>query len=156
MITPRLVYGLENRFDYFGQNFLTKINQSYDLNKANNYANKINQIGHFSDYAVEFKTINEAINFATNLRLDADEFDKKEMSYSLSFNKPIDVFLSYNETDKSAFKEISNDTKALDIKAIKNINNNMSISYSSNLDLKNNYSPYSEKFALSLFDGAQN
>jgi hypothetical protein len=74
------------------------------------------------------------------------------MSYSLRFNKPIEIFLSYNETDKSAFKEISQDTKALDIKASKKINNNLSLSYSSNLDLKNNYSPYSEKLTLSIFD----
>ena len=150
--TPRLVYGLENRFNFYNQKFSTKINQSYDLNKGNNYANKINQNGHFSDYAIEFKTNNKDINFVTNLRVDADKLDKKEMNYSLSFNKPIEVNLSYNETDKSAFREISEDTKALDIKALKKINNNVSISYSSNLDLKNNYSPYSEKFTLSLFD----
>ena len=150
--TPRLVYGLENRFNFYNQKFSTKINQSYDLNKGNNYANKINQNGHFSDYAVEFKTNNKDINFVTNLRVDADKLDKKEMNYSLSFNKPIEVNLSYNETDKSAFREVSKDTKALDVKALKKINNNVSISYSSNLDLKNNYSPYSEKFTLSLFD----
>ena len=150
--TPRVIFGLENRFDYFGQKLSTKINQSYDLNKANNYANKINQKGHFSDYAVEFKTNNDDINFITNLRVDADKLDKKEMSYSLSFNNPIEVNLSYNETDKNAFKDISKDTKTLDVKSFKKINNNMSISYSSNLDLKNNYSPYSEKFTLSLFD----
>ena len=41
------------------------------------------------------------------------------MNYSLSFNKPIDVNLSYNETDKSAFREVFQDTKALDVKALK-------------------------------------
>jgi lipopolysaccharide assembly outer membrane protein LptD (OstA) len=150
--TPRIVYGLENRFDLLSQKLSTKINQSYDLNKKNNYTKKINQSGHFSDYAIELKTNNENINFVTNLRIDKDELDKKEMSYSLRFNKPIEVFLSYNETDKSAFKEISQDTKALDIRASKKINNNLSLSYSSNLDLKNNYSPYSEKLTLSIFD----
>ena len=122
------------------------------MNKKNNYADKINQNGHFSDYAFEFKTYNDGVDFSTNLRIDSDKFDKKEMSYSLSFNEPIEVLINYNETDKSAFKELSEDTKALDIKALKNINENISISYSSNLDLKNNYSPYSEKFTLSLFD----
>ena len=150
--TPRIVYGLENRFDLLSQKLSTKINQSYDLNKKNSYAKKINQSGHFSDYAIELKTNNENINFVTNLRIDKDKLDKKEMSYSLKFNKPIEVFLSYNETDKSAFKEISQDTKALDIRASKKINNNLSLSYSSNMDLKNNYSPYSEKLTLSIFD----
>ena len=150
--TPRIVYGLENRFSYSNQKFSTKVNQSYDLNKKNNYADKINQNGHFSDYAFEFKTYNDDVDFSTNLRIDSDKFDKKEMSYSLSFNKPIEVLINYNETDKSAFKELSKDTKTLDIKALKNINENISISYFSNLDLKNNYSPYSEKFTLSIFD----
>ena len=95
---------------------------------------------------------NKDKNNVTNLRVDADKLDKKEMNYSLSFNKPIEVNLSYNETDKSAFREVSEDTKTLDVKALKKMNDNVSISYSSNLDLKNNYSPYSEKFTLSLFD----
>jgi len=150
--TPRIVYGLENKFDFNNQKFSTKINQSYDFNKANNYANKINQVGHYSDYAIEFKVNNQDINFTTDLRVDADKLDKKEMSYNLSFNKPIELHLRYNETDQSAFSEISKDTKALNIKGSKKINNNISLSYLSNLDLKNNYSPYSEKFTLSLFD----
>jgi hypothetical protein len=37
---------------------------------------------------------------------------------------------------RSAFKEISQDTKALDIRASKKINNNLSLSYSSNLGFK--------------------
>ena len=38
----------------------------------------------------------------------------------------------------------------------KKINENVEVSYNSNLDLKNNYSPYSESLSISLFDECSN
>ena len=74
------------------------------------------------------------------------------MNYSLDFDRPIKILLNYNETDKDAYSELSEDTKNLGIIASKRINDHILLSYSSNLDLKNNYSPYSQKFTLSLSD----
>ena len=150
--TPRITYGVEKDFDINYFRFSSKLNQSYDFIKSNNFSNKINQNSNFSDYAIEMNAKNNFINFKTDLRIDRDRLTKKEMNYSLNFDNPIQIKLNYNETDQNAYSELSEDTKALDIIALKNLNENISLSYSSNLDLKNNYSPYSQKFTLSIFD----
>ncbi len=150
--TPRIVYGIEYSSKIYNQDITTKINQSYDFNKLSNFSNKINQVSRLSDYALEVDTKFNNIDFNANLRIDKDEINTKEMSYNLELNKPVDLSLRYNETNKNAFSNLSKDTKALDLELSKKINNNLSISYTSNLDLKNNYSPYSEIFSISFFD----
>ena len=57
--------------------------------------------------------------------------------------------LNYNETQKEAFKDLSNDTQSLNIGISKKINDNIKLNYNSNLDVKNNYDPYESLF-LSL------
>ena len=85
-------------------------------------------------------------------RIDEDTLNKKEMSYSLDLKKPINLNISYHETDKDSYEIVSNDTKSMILGISNNINENISLSYNSNLDLKNNYSPYSELITLSFFD----
>ena len=74
------------------------------------------------------------------------------MNYSLSVTEPLNFNLNYHETDKEAYEIVSNDTKSLIMGISKGINDNLEISFNTNLDLKNNYSPFSEKLTLSLFD----
>ena len=55
-----------------------KINQSFDTNLNNNYANKINQKSKFSDYSVESQlTVNEA-SLKIDARLDEKIYQKKK------------------------------------------------------------------------------
>ena len=77
---------------------------------------------------------------------------QKEMNYSLKFYNPIDISFIYNETQKEAFKNLSNDTQSLNVGISKRINDNISLGYSSNLDVKNNYDPYKSTFRISLAD----
>jgi len=154
--TPRIVYGLENNFKVSGHSIKFNVNQSYDLKKESNFANQVNQKSNFSDYSLELKTNFKSVSFASDLRVDEKKLTKKEMNYSLSINKPINISLNYNETDRSAYKDLSNDTQNLGFGLSKKINENIKLSYSSNLDLKNNYSPYSSSLTLSLFDECSN
>ena len=74
------------------------------------------------------------------------------MNYSLNLEKPIDLTLNYNETQSEAFKDLSNDTQSINFDIKKKLNSNISVGYSSNLDVKNNYDPYKSLFQISFFD----
>ena len=150
--TSRLVYGLESDFQISEQNIKLNINQSYDFKKNNNYANLINQNSNFSDYSLELKTNFKEIEFKSDIRIDKDSNSKKEMNYKIHFNKIFDTEVIYNETRKIAFKKLTEDTESLRFSLLKDLNDNMSIQYSSSLDLKNNYSPYSNAINLKIFD----
>ena len=150
--TPRFVIGLENNINISGQEISLNINQSYDTNKNNSYANKINQNSKFSDYSIEAEINNNKFVFKIDSRVDKDKISKKEMNYSLFFQKPINLSLNYNETQAEAFKNLSNDTQSINLEISKSIYENLNLSYNSNLDVKNNYDPYKSSFKMSLND----
>lgn len=74
------------------------------------------------------------------------------MNYAIDLNGPINLSLNYNETKADAFKNLSSDTQSLQINMSKIVNDNISMSYGTNLDVKNNYDPYKSVFKLSFFD----
>ena len=127
-------------------------NQSYDFNKNNNYTKKINQTSNFSDIALEAKTNFDNIFFKIDSRLGNRELEKKEMNYFFQYNDVVDLTLNYNETDAKAFQNLSTDTQFLGASIGKKMNDNVFLSVSSDLDLKNNYSPLSQTIKLSIFD----
>ena len=150
--SPRIVYGIENYFNFNNSNLLFKINQSFETNTNNNYSNLINQNSKFSDYAFESKLNLKDVLFKIDARLDNNNFSKKEMNYSIDFEKNIKFSLMYNETQSDAFKNLSNDTESIIFGISKEINKNINIGLNSNLDVKNNYDPYSSSLKISLFD----
>ena len=150
--SSRVVYGIENYNEIYGQVFNFKINQSYDFKKSNNFSIETNQSSNFSDYALEMSTGFNNLNFNVDIRVDENSFSKKEMNYNFNINKPLNLSLNYNETDKSAYNNVSDDSKNLSLSVSRNINKNIEVSYNSNLDLKNNYSPYSDSLKISLYD----
>ena len=92
------------------------------------------------------------ILFKVDARLDKDNYSKKEMNYSINFEKDISFSLIYNETQSEAFKDLSNDTQSIILNISKKINKNINFAFNSNLDVKNNYDPYSSNLIISLFD----
>ena len=74
------------------------------------------------------------------------------MNYFFQYSDIVDLQINYNETDASAFENISTDTQSLGASIGKKINDNVLLSISSDLDLKNNYSPLTQEIKLSLFD----
>ncbi|MFL2533749.1 MAG: LPS-assembly protein LptD [Alphaproteobacteria bacterium] len=150
--SSRVIYGIESYNKFFSKDFNFKINQSYDLKKNNHFSKEINQSSNFSDYALEMSSSIDYMNFRVDIRVDEKSFSKKEMNYNFNINKPINFSLNYNETSKSAYKKVSNDTKSLNLLISKKINENIDVSYTSNLDLKNNYSPYTDSLKISLYD----
>ena len=150
--SPRIVYGLENFIQLKRQKINFNINQSYDTNLNNRYSNLINQNSKFSDYSIETEFNRDNILFKLDTRLDEKNLSKKEMNYSLIFEDPISISLNYNETQKEAFKDLSNDTQSLNVGISKRINNNLELSYNSILDVKNNYDPYESTLRVSLAD----
>ncbi len=150
--TSRIVYGLETDFELKNQRFDLNLNQSYDLKKENNFSQKINQKSYFSDYAIESKTKFKNFHINLDMRIDKSSFAKKEMNISLIKDNPLKISLDYHETQKNAFSENSNDTEYLGIGLEKKINDNFLLAYSSNIDLKNNFSSYYDKLGLKIFD----
>ena len=148
----RIVYGFEKYFNFKKNDFSFKINQSYDFEKDENYLNKIKQTSKLSDYAIELQSKFEKINFKLDSRIDAENLAKKEMNYSFSLENEFKFEATYNETNQNAFKDLSSDSKSLNINFSKDINENFMLSLSSNLDLKNDYSPYTSAFTLSFVD----
>ncbi len=150
--TSRIVYGIETDFKIYDQKYDLNINQSYDFNKNNNFSQKLNQKENFSDYAIESKTKVKNISFNFDLRLDESNFSKKEMNFSVNIDEPLKITLNYHETAKNSFIEKSNDTEYLGISLEKEINDNLILAYSSNIDLKNNFSSYYDKLGLKISD----
>ena len=150
--SPRIVYGIENFYNFNNSNLIFNINQSFETNTNNNYSNSINQNSNFSDYAFESKLRLKDVLFKIDARLDNNDYSKKEMNYSIDFEKNINFSLIYNETQSDAFKNLSNDTQSIIFGVSKKINENIKIGLNSNLDVKNNYDPYSSNLNISLFD----
>ena len=150
--TSRLVYGIESDLGLVDRNLNLKFNQSYDFKKNNNFSNKINQKSHLSDYALEASTRINDLSINLDLRIDKSSFSKKEMNFSINTDDPMKISLNYHETQKNSFVEKSNDTEYLGITLDKEINDFLILSYSSNIDLKNNFSSYYDKVGLKIFD----
>ena len=150
--SSRFIYGVESKTKFLNEDLNFKIGQAYEINKNSNYSQTINQTSNFSDLAIEAGVSYENINFKVNSRLDKNNFSKKEMNYSLNVDNPLNISLIYNETDKNSFSELSDDSKNLKVNIGKNINDNISVGYKSELDLKNNFSPYSDSLSISLSD----
>ena len=150
--TTRLVYGVESDFEYKKYEFDININQSYDFNKQNNFNQKLKQASHFSDYALEAST--KINNFLINLdlRIDETSLSKKEMNLSVETNDPLNISINYHETHKDAFIEKSNDTEYLGINLQKEINDNLTFEYSTNIDLRNNFNSYYDIIGLKISD----
>ena len=150
--SSRIVYGLENKFKIYEKNIHFNLNQSYDFSKRNNYTKKINQISNFSDIALEAKTNFDKVFFKIDSRLSNRELEKKEINYFFQYSDIVDLQINYNETDTRAFENVSTDTQSLGASIGKKINDNILLSISSDLDLKNNYSPLTQEIKISLFD----
>ena len=150
--SPRVIFGLENYFYLENKELNFKINQSYDLNLNNNYANKINQSSKFSDYSIESQLLVNEFSLKIDARLGEKNLSKKEMNYEINFNKFVNTSLIYNETQSEAYSNLSNDTQSIVLGIAKKVNDNINIIIDTNLDVKNNYDPYKSIFKLSLFD----
>ncbi len=150
--STRIIYGFENNFNVLDHKLDFNFNQSYDFEKETNYTNQINQKSNFSDIALEAKTNFNNLSFQIDSRLNNRQLEKKEMNYSLNYSDKIDIGLNYNETDSKAFKDLSSDTKSLGFNIAKKLNKNIELSMKSHLNLKDNYSPLTQTFNISLFD----
>ena len=150
--TSRIVYGIETDFKLKNQTFDINFNQSYDFREDNNFSKKINQKSNLSDFAVEGSTNIKNLSINLDTRLDKNSLKKKEMNVSINTSNPFNISLNYHETQKEAFEENSNDTENLGINLEKQINDNLILGYSSNIDLKNGFNSYYDIFKLKVFD----
>ncbi len=150
--TSRIVYGIETDFKLKNQTFDININQSYDLKKDNNFSNQINQKSNLSDYALEGSTNIKNLSINLDTRLDKNSLKNKETNVSINTVSPFNISLNYHETQKEAFNKNSNDTEYLGINLEKQINDNLMLGYSSNIDLKNSFNSYYDTFKLKVFD----
>jgi len=150
--SPRVIYGIESFYNFNDADISFNVNQSFENDSENNYTNLINQKSEFSDYAFEAKLNLRDILFKIDTRLDKEKLFKKEMNYSLNIEKKINMSLIYNETQSEAFKDLSTDTQSIILGLSKKVNKNLIIGFNSNLDVKNNYDPYSSDIKISLFD----
>ena len=150
--SPRIVYGIANHYNFDNKELSFKINQSFDANMNNNYAYKINQKSKFSDYSIESQLRVKEFSLKIDARLGQENLSRKEMNYEINFEKLVKTSLIYNETQSDAYKSFSNDTQSIVVNVSKKLNDNLNISFESNLDVKNNYDPYKGIFKLSLFD----
>ena len=150
--SSRVVYGVESIINILEKDIFLNLNQSFDFDKNTNYLRQINQSSKFSDIALESKAKINKIDFKIDTRLNNRELEKKEMNYSLNYSDLFDLTLNYNETDAKAFSKLSSNTQSISADIGKKLNDNISLSFSSNHDLKNNYSPLTQKIKLSIFD----
>ena len=150
--TSRIVYGIESEFEIENQMLEINLSQSYDFRKENNFSRKLNQDSHFSDFAVEAKINFYSLDLNMDTRLNRSTLNNKETNIGLSTSKLLDISLNYHETSKNAFSEKSNDTEYLSLNIGKKINDNIKLSYGSNIDLRNNFSPFYDAYGIEVFD----
>ena len=150
--TPRIVFGLENSFNLINQKIDFNFNQSYQFNSNNSYSEEINQNSNLSDYALEAKTNFKDISLKIDSRIDQNNFSKKEMNLLIDYENIFNFNLKYNETQSTAFKDLSSDTQAVKFGISKKLNKNITAEYSSNLDVKNGYDPFKSVLQISLHD----
>lgn len=151
--SKRLAYGLETNFNINNNDYYFDIGQSYDMKLNNEYLSKVNQVNRLSDIAIKTGVTNALFSFNLGSRINNANYSKKEMDYSFSINnKKWDLLLSYNETSDEAFSENSDNSKALKSKLNIQVNQNVDLSYSTNLDLQNDYYPFSSQLILNLSD----
>ena len=150
--SERIAYGLERDIKLNDINFNFMLGQMYDLKKNNSYLDAINQKENFSDYSLGINANYKKFNFNLDNRIDRTNLTKKELNYNINIDSIIKTKLNYNETKKNAFKELSADSKSLSLTLERKINNYSSVGIDTDLDLKNNYSPYSQNINFNLFD----
>ena len=150
--SSRIVYGLENKLNIFNHKLDLKLNQSYDFIANTNYTRDVKQNSNFSDFALEAKTNFKDVSFQIDSRLNNTSLSKKEMNYDLSYSNLLNFNLFYNETDGDSYKTSSSDTQSLGLGIGRKVNENIKLSLNSNMDIKNNYSPYSQSLNLNLSD----
>ena len=154
--SEKISYGIESKFESLKKGINFKIGQTYDFRLDNNYMNAIKQHDNFSDLALVINSKYNNLKFDINGRLDNTNLSKKEMNYSLKYDNDLNLKVTYNETNKDAFKNLSNDTERLNINFSKQLNTYSSLDLSSTHDLKNNYSPFEQSIAFNLFDECSN
>ncbi len=150
--TSRVVYGFESNFKIKEQVVKINTSQSYDFKKNNNFSRRLNQDSNLSDLAFEAITNIKGISLNLDSRIDKKTFGNKELNIGLHTNIPLDISLNYHQTSKEAFSDKSNNTEYLSVNLEKELNNNVTLLYGSNIDLKNNYSPYYDIFGLKIYD----
>ena len=154
--SEKISYGLESKFKLLKKGIDIKIGQTYDFRLRNNYMNAVKQTDNFSDVAFVINSKYNNLKFDVNGRLDNTNFSKKEMNYSLKYDSGLKLNLTYNETNKDAFKNLSNDTERLNINFSKKLSTFSSLNLSSTHDMKNNYSPFEQSLTFNLFDECTN
>tara|TARA_B100001063_G_C16767684_1_gene559667 strand:+ start:1088 stop:3193 length:2106 start_codon:yes stop_codon:yes gene_type:complete len=152
----KISYGLESKVNLFDKSLNFKIGQTYDFRVLNNYLRAIKQNDNFSDLAFVINSKYNNFKLDVNGRLDNLNFSKKEMNYALNYNSSFNFNILYNETNKDAFENLSNDTERLTFNFSKELNTFSSLNLSSTHDLKNNYSPFEQSLTLNLFDECSN
>jgi len=151
--STKIAYGLEINLNLHKNDYNNIfLGQSYDFKKRTNYLNKINQTDNFSDYVYEINSKLNIFDLSIDGRLDQSNFSKKEMNYNISINNPIFLELKYNETDKNSYKDLSTDVQSLNLYGSKKINNSLSTFFSSDFDLKRNYSPIEQSLGFAVQD----
>ena len=152
--SPRIVFGIESFLNIRKQIINLKLNQLYQFNSNSSFSEKINQNSNLSDYSFEANANYNNILFKIDSRIDQKKFSKKEMNYSIKYvdEDKLNFYFDYNETLEEAFKNLSNDTQSIKLEIAKKLNNNLIASYSTNLDVKNNYDPFKSVLGISLFD----
>ena len=150
--SPRIVYGIENTFNLNSNEIDFYLNQTYDFNNGNNYTNRLNQKSNFSDYNFLAKTNYRGVSFQLDARIDQENISKKEMNYTFSLNNPMDLSIVFNETTADSFKDLSGDTKSIQLNIGKKINDNLMVKYQTNIDLQNDYNPFESTLGLIIQD----
>ena len=154
--SPRMVYGIENNFNIIDNKISIFLNQTYDFNKNNNYTNRLNQKSNFSDFNLLAKTEYKDVSFQLDARIDQKNISKKEMNYKFSLNEPLELGILYNETKADSFKDLSGDSKSIEFSIGKKMSDSFKVKYNSNIDLKNDYSPFKSTLSLIFEDECSN
>lgn len=154
----RSAYGLEFK-NKNPNNILNKITfgQEYNYGKIGFHTRDTKGDGNFSDVLSNIIIGNENLIFDNSIRINKENLGISEIFSDLSYqpNENYNFSVNFYKTDDDSFKD-SNESQNLGISQYYKVNDNISLSYSSKLDVLDNYNPISQGISIYISDECSN
>jgi lipopolysaccharide assembly outer membrane protein LptD (OstA) len=154
----RSAYGIEFK-NKNPNNILNQINlgQEYDHEKIGIHTRDTKGDGNFSDFLSNIIIGKKNLIFDNSIRINRENFGISEIFSDLSYhlNDNYNISVNFYKTDDDSFKN-SSESQNLGISQYYKVNNNISLSYSSKLDVLDKYNPITQGISININDECSN
>ena len=94
----------------------------------------------------------DLLNLKFETRIDNQNYSNKESNFNLNLPHLFNLSLDYYLTSKDSYNDLTSDKEALKISTSSILNENVELNFNTNIDLRNNYTPYEQSLGVSFYD----